>query len=219
MDSISLKSQKRRRLIIFILVNTIQYPCTLKSNICHSNKRGPPPFFYLDTNPLLGHFLIHSVDKTNALVVAVELTCLLFLNKLSFNFVPTPKKFLRLKKFRKSYVNRPDVVLTNPTSYTAFLLDVRCAVLCGRVPFFCCCLSPLLVHLHNLILLITPVDRMLLTQRWVSRRKDVKQLSINISKLTVGVKHSISHKTTFSPDPHLVEEVTCFPFFGPRYGL
>ena len=128
MDSISSKSQKRRRLIVFILVNTIQYPCTLKSNICHSNKQGPPPFFYLDTNPLLGHFLIHSVDKTNALVLTVELTCLLFLNKLSFNFVPTPKKFLRLKKFRKSYVNRPDVVLTNPTSYTAFLLDVRCAV-------------------------------------------------------------------------------------------
>ena len=136
MDNISSKSQKKQRLIAFILVNTMQYPCTLKSNIYHSNKRGPPPFFYLVTNPVLGHVLIHSVDKTHALVVTVELVWLQFLNILSFNFVATPNKFFRLKRFRKTYVNRPDVVLTNRTSYTAFLLDVRCAVQRGHVPFF-----------------------------------------------------------------------------------
>ena len=43
---------------------------------------------------------------------------------------------VRLARFRRSYVNRPGVVLTNHTSYTAFLLDVRCAVRSGRVPFF-----------------------------------------------------------------------------------
>ena len=58
--------------------------------------------------------------------------------------------------------------------------------------FFCSGLSPMIVHLRNLFLLRTPVARMLLTPRWVSRWKDVKQSSINISKLKVGVKHSIS---------------------------
>ena len=177
------------------------------------------PFFHLDTNPVLGHILILSVDKTHVLVVTVELIWLLFLNILSFNFAPTPNKFLRLKRFRKSYVNRPDVALTNHTSYTAFLLDVSYAVQCGHVPFFCSCFSQVLVHLRNLFLLSTPVARMLLTTRWVTRRKDVKQLSINISKLAVGVKHSITRRTTFSPNPHLKEEATCFPFFAPQYGL
>ena len=180
---------------------------------------GTTTIHHLDTNPVLGHVLIYSVDKTHVLVVTVELIWLLFLNILSFNFLPTPNKFLKLKRFRKSYVNRPDVVLTNHTSYTAFLLDVRCAVECGHVPFYCSCLSPMLVHLCDLFLLSTPVARMLLTSRWVSRRKDVNQLSINISKQTVGVKHSISHRNKFSPTPHLVEQATCFSFFAPRYGL
>ena len=119
------------------LSQLIQYnPYTLKSNIYHSSKREPPPFFHLDTNPVFGHVLIHSIDKTHVLVVTVESIWLLFLNIISFNFVPTPNKFLRLKRCRKSYVNRPDVVLTNHTSYTAFLLDVHCAVQCGHVHFF-----------------------------------------------------------------------------------
>ena len=93
-DKISLKSQKRQRFIAFILVNTTQYPRSLKNNIDDSNKRGPPPLFHSDTNPVLGHVLIHSVDKTHVLVVTVELIWLLFLNILFFNFVPTPKKSL-----------------------------------------------------------------------------------------------------------------------------
>ena len=172
----------------------------------------------MDTNPALGHVLIHSVDKTLVLVVTVELIWLLLLNILSFNFAPIPNKFLSLKRFRKSYVNRPDV-LTDNTRYTAFLLDVRCAVQCGHVPFFCSCLFPMLVHLRNLFLLSTPVARMLLTPRWASRQKDLKNLSINLSRLTVGVKHSISLRATFSLNPHLVEEAICFPIFAPPYGL
>ena len=50
------------------------------------------------------------------------------------------------------------------------------------------------------------VARMLLTPRWVNRRKGLK--SINVSKPTHGVKHSISRRTTFSPNLHLVEEET-----------
>ena len=157
---------------------------------------------------MFGHVLTHSITKTHVPVVTVELIWLLLLNILSFNFVPIPNKFLRLKRFRKSYVNRPDV-LTDNTRYTAFLLDVRCAVQCGHV----------LVHLRNLFLLSTPVARMLLTPRWASRQKDLKNLSINLSRLTVGVKHSISLRATFSLNPHLVEEVICFPFFAPPYGL
>ena len=41
----------------------------------------------------------------------------------------------------------------------------------------------MIAHLRNLFLLSTPVAPMLLTLRWASRRKDVKQLSINKSKL------------------------------------
>ena len=74
----------------------------------------------------------------------------------------------------------------------------------------------MIVHLCDLFLLNTPVALMLLTLMLL---KYVKQLSINISKLTVGIKHSISGRTTFSLNPHLVEEATCFPYFAPEYGL
>ena len=124
----------------------MQYPCTLKSKIYHSNKRVPSPFFSFGYQSCTWPLLIHSVDKTHVLVVTVELIWLLFLNILSFNFVSTPNKFLRLKRLRKSYVNRPDVALTNHTSHK--LLDVQTAakkerdhieqcstVQCGHAPF------------------------------------------------------------------------------------
>ena len=137
------------------------YPCTLKNNIYHSNKRELAPFFHSDTNLALDQVLAHSVDKIHALVVTVELIWLLFLNIISFNFVPTPNKSLRFTRFKRSYVNRPAVVLTNHCqSYTAFLLEKRCS----KWPrsFFCSCWSPMIVYLRNLFLLSTPVTRMLL---------------------------------------------------------
>ena len=146
----------------------------MKNNIYHSNKQGPPPFFYSDINPLLVHVLIHCVGETHVLVVTVELIWLFFLNILSFNFVPTPKISLRLTRFRRSIVNCPAVVLTNLTSYAAFLLDVRCAVQSGHVPVCCSCLSSMIVDLRNLFLWSTTVAQMLLTPRWVSKRKDVE---------------------------------------------
>ena len=48
--------------------------------------------------------------------------------------------------------------------------------------------------------------------------KQTKRLEIVIHKnikLTVGVKYSIRQRTTLSPNPHLVEEATCFPYFAP----
>ena len=93
-DSIFSKSQKRQRHVAFILANTIHYARTLQNNIYHSNKRVPPPFFHSDTNPVFGHVLIHSFDKTGVLVVTVELIWSLLLNIISFNFLPTSNKFL-----------------------------------------------------------------------------------------------------------------------------
>ena len=92
-----LKSQKRQRLIVFIFINAIQYPCTLKNNIYYSNKRGSPPFFHSDTNPVLDHVLFHSVDKTHVTVKLIWL----FLNMLSFNFVPISQEIQIQKKLRK----------------------------------------------------------------------------------------------------------------------
>ena len=97
----------------FIFVDVILYANTLKNNVYRSNKREPPPFFHSDTNPVLGHFLIHSVHKTHALFVTVVLIWLLFLNILSFNFFPTPNKCPRFTRFRRSYVNHTPNVLTN----------------------------------------------------------------------------------------------------------
>ena len=77
----------------------------------------------------------------------------------------------------------------------------------------------MMVSLRKLSLLSTPVARMALTPRWVSRRKDVKKFSVNISKLKGGIAHLISRRTTFSPNHHLVEETSCFPLFAPRYRL
>ena len=43
---------------------------------------------------------------------------------------------VRLARFRRSYVKRPAIVLTSHTSYTAFLLDVCCAVQSGHLILF-----------------------------------------------------------------------------------
>ena len=109
---------------------------TRKNNIYHSNKWGRPfkqmgtttSFFHSDTNPALGHVLVHSVDKTHALVVTVGLVLFLFLNILFFNFVPTSNKSLWFTRFRISYVNCNAVVLTiHCQSCQRFYLDMRCS--------------------------------------------------------------------------------------------
>ena len=134
---------------------------TLKNNIYHLNKQGPPTFFHSDINPVLGHVLVHSDDKTHVVVVTVELIWLMFFDKLSFNFTPAPNKSRRFTRFRKSFVNRPAVALIKVT----LLFCLMCAVQSGHVPYFCSCLSSMILHLRNLFLLSTPVARMLLTPR------------------------------------------------------
>ena len=116
---------------VLFLVNTIQYPRTLKNSIHYSNKPVPPPFFYSDTNPLFGHVLIHLFDKNHVLVVTVEFIWFLLLNILSFNFVPTSAKGSQDSGEARWSV----VVLTSHTSHTAFVLDVCCTVQSAHVPF------------------------------------------------------------------------------------
>ena len=126
----SSNNQKRQRFITFIFVNAIQYPHTMKNNICHLNKYGLPLFLDLDSNPVIGHALVQSVDKTHVLDVTVDLIWLLFFNILSFNIVATPRKSLRFTRFIRGYVNRSAIVLTNHCqSYTTFLLDAPCSKL------------------------------------------------------------------------------------------
>ena len=153
----------------------MQYPRTLENKIHHSNKRWPYRFFYLDINPVLGHVLIDFVNKAHVLTVTVELICLLFLNNL-FQLCSNAKQItVRLTGFRRIFVSRPAVVLTNDTSYTASLLYVRWGVQSGHIHFvFCSCLYAVIVHLGNLFLLSTPVARMLVTPKWESRQKVVK---------------------------------------------
>ena len=139
----SSNNQKRQRFITFIFVNTIQYSRPMKNNIYRSSKWEPPLFLHLDTNPVIGHALVHSVDKTHVLDVTVDLIWLLFLNILSFNFVATPRKSLRFTRF----IRFIRTVTNHCQSYTAFLLHVRCSKL-SRSIFFCSCLFPMIVYLR-----------------------------------------------------------------------
>ena len=119
--------------IIYLPLNWQHLLEKLREAETHRLQRGPPPFFHSDTHPVLDHVLVHSVGKTHVVVVIVKLIWLLFLNILCFNFVPTPNKSLRFTRFRRSYVNRHAVVLTNHCqNLTTFLLDVRCS----KCPFF-----------------------------------------------------------------------------------
>ena len=172
-NNIFSKRHERQRLIAFIFVNMIQYPRILKNNIDYLSKPEPRPFFHSDINSVLGHVLVHSAEKTHVLTVTVEVIRLLFLNLLCFNFASTPNKSLMFTRFRRSFVNIPVVILTNHCqSYAAFFLDVRCSKWPRSI--FLQLFVPLIVHLRNLFLLSTPVARMLLTSRWVSRQKDMK---------------------------------------------
>ena len=144
----------------------------MNNNIYHSKKREPPPFFLSDNStwPRPGPFWWQNpccgYNSETDLVVALEY--------IFFNFVPTTSKSLRFTRFRKSYSNLTAVILTNHCqSYTAFLLDVCCSKW-PRSFSFCSCLTPMIVYLRNLFLMSRRVTRMLLTPRWVSRRRDVK---------------------------------------------
>ena len=116
-------------LITFIFVNTIQHLRIMKNSIDHSRKGGGGGgghhhllLFYIPSPYLV---LVHSVNKTHLLVVPVEFIWLLFLNILSFNFVQTPNKSLRFRRFR-SYVNHFIVVPNTVKIVLISMFYVRC---------------------------------------------------------------------------------------------
>ena len=129
----------------------MQYLRTLKNNIYYSSKWVPPTFFHSDTGPVFCHVLIQNpcsgCNSGIDLVVALEYTF--------FQLCSNAKQIsVRLARFRRSYVKGPAVVLTSHISYTAFLLDMRCAVQSGYVPNFCSCLYPMIVYLRNIFLFL-----------------------------------------------------------------
>ena len=133
---------------------------TNKSNMYHSNKREPPPFFHWYTNtwPRFDPFFWQSpcsgCNSGTDLVVVLEYVF--------FQLCSKPNEALRFTRFRRSYVNYTAVVLTNNCqSYTIYLLDVCCSK--WQSSLFCSCLSPMIVHLRKLFLLSTLVARMLST--------------------------------------------------------
>ena len=140
----------------------IQYPHTLKNNIYISNNRGPPTFFHSYTNTVLDTWSILLTKPV--LVVTVELIWLLFLNIISFNYVPTSNKFLRFTRFIKSYAYCPAIVLIKST----LLFCLMCVVQSRNFCFFEAVCS------QWLCVCVTPVARVLLTPRWTSKWKDVK---------------------------------------------
>ena len=148
---------RESRLIAFIFANTIQHPRILKNNMTIQAKGEHYHFFVHIPSLYLTKFWSILSTKNHVLVVTIEIIWLLFLNVLSF-------KSLRFRRF---------VVV--PTTVKVILLFLR-HVRCWKWPrsFFCSCLSPMIVHLGNLFLLSTPVARMLLTPRWLSRRRHVK---------------------------------------------
>ena len=134
-DNISSKRQKKHRLIAFNLVNTI--PTYLQQQHLPFKQRGtttifsfgyqfcvlprPEPFFW--QNSCFG------CNRGIDLVVGFEYTFF----QICFN---AEQIFVRVARFRRSYVKSAAVVLNNDPSYTAFLLDVRCALQGVHVPFF-----------------------------------------------------------------------------------
>ena len=136
----------------------MQYPHTPNNNIYYSNKRESPPFFHLDTNnwPLSGPFCWQNpgsgCNSGNDLVIVLEY---IFFS----NFVPRPNKSVRFTRFRRNYVNRTAVVLTEHCQITLFFL-LDCTVQSSYFPFFCSCLTWMIVHLRNLFLLSTRVTWM-----------------------------------------------------------
>ena len=100
--SLNIKGRSQR-LIGFIFVNTIQNPFILNSNIYHSYKREPSPFFI--QIPVLGHVLIHSIHKTHDLL----LTKILLTRTNSKIFEPniawSNVKLISQKYFKSIHVN------------------------------------------------------------------------------------------------------------------
>ena len=91
--------RSRDSLPLSLLIRYNTHPPWIATSTIQTN--GNDQHFFIRI-PILGHVLVHSVDKTHDLVVTVELIWLLFSNILFFNFVPIPNKSLRFTHFEKA---------------------------------------------------------------------------------------------------------------------
>ena len=182
------KHWKRQTLSAFIFVNTVQYPRTLGNNIHHSNKQEPQSFFHMDTNPVTAHTLVHSVNKTHVLVVTVELIWLLF-----FQLCSSSRKISQVHK---------------STDKVTLLFCLMCTIQSGHVPFLAAIFSQ-----WQCICIVEHTCCSNVANSKLGRQTNRCERVINIANLTLGVKHSIGHRTTFSPNLHSIEEETleCLP--------
>ena len=127
---ISARSYEKLWLITFIFVNMMQHPCILMNNVKHSSKQDEHHFFIqIPINNLAAFRSILSRKPMSCCNGGINLVIIL---KYSFSkFVQTPKKYLRFRRFRRSYVHHSVVVLTRHCQICTafFLLDVWCSKL------------------------------------------------------------------------------------------
>ena len=106
MDNLSSKSQKRQRLIVFNLVSTIPIPMHPEEQHLPFKQTVTTTIFSFEyqyctwprSNPICWQNPFSGCNSGIHLVVVLEYT---FFQRI--NFVPTPNKFLKLKRFRTNY--------------------------------------------------------------------------------------------------------------------
>ena len=108
---------------LFLRSRGVSSFCTLHTCLAFfqrapGNVMGPPPFFHLNTNSVLVHVLVYSIDKTYVLVVTVAFS---------------GSKSHRFRKFRRRYVKPP---LAARNSHCQCFFCSMSAVQSGHVPFF-----------------------------------------------------------------------------------
>ena len=146
----------------FILVNTIQFISFKQTGTTMIFSFEYQPCVFPRSDPFFWQIPCSGCNSGIDLVVALEYNF--------FQLYANAKQIsVRLPRFRRSYVKRPGVLLSSHTSYTAFLVDIRCAVQSGHVFSFGSCLSSIIVYLRNLFLLNTAI-----ALRWVNKQKDEK---------------------------------------------
>ena len=131
------KSQKKQRLIVFIIVNAMKYLRTLGNNIHHSNKQGPPTFFHLDTNPLyvvtFGSILLTKPIFWLYRSWSGSCSWIYFLSTLFQLW--TNKSLLGWQVYQKMLWKTPYCCSNQTYKLHCFSLDMICAIQSDYVPF------------------------------------------------------------------------------------
>ena len=190
----------------------MQYPCTLKNNIYHSNRREQPPFFHSDTNtwPCSGPFCWQNpcsgCNSGTDWFAALEY--------ILFQLCSNIEQISYVHKIPKKLCKPPCCGSNQPLS---------------KLHHFFTWYALFKVATFLFLQLFVPNDSAFASPTFfehtccsnVVNSKEGKQTKrcekvihkYNLSKLTLEVKHSISRRTTFSTNLHLVEEETleCLP--------